>query len=217
MKKNAKFDLRSQYKRTLQISAIAALLLVIAAFIAFKKFEADAEVCVVEIPPLEIQDIPRTKMERKVEVPPKPIVPVEAPEVDEAVDVSLPGDNIVDYKFQPPPASPPLEQEERIYVKVERMPELIGGLKALSEYIQKNRLYPRFAAENRISGKVMIEFVVDKEGNPTQVTVLEEKPPNLGFGEAGVQAVSAMRFTPGHQQDRIVVVRMKQPIFLKID
>jgi len=59
--------------------------------------------------------------------------------------------------------------------------------------------------------------VVDETGSPINVEVYQERPPNLGFGQAGVKAIKAMKFKPGKQRDRFVKVRMRQVIRFEVE
>ncbi|MFH0766090.1 MAG: TonB family protein [Calditrichota bacterium] len=215
MKKDPKYDLRYQYRRAIEASAAVSLLLIVLLLMAFKKFDVDVKVRALDAPAIQVEDIPITRTIKKIEVPRKPTIPIEDPEVDPADNVDIPNIDIFNPDVAPPPPPPPEEDEIVPFFKVERKPELIGGLAAISEYISKNNLYPRFAAENNITGKVMIGFVVDKEGNTTDLTVIDERPPNLGFGEAGLKTMQALKFSPGFQRDRPVPVRMSQPITFK--
>lgn len=218
MRKNPKFDLKYQYRKTLEVSASISLLLIIALFMVFKRFVVDVNVRGVEALSIKVEDIPITRTVKKVEIPRKPTIPVEDPEADPADIADIPdilGFDEFDAKKPPPP--PPEEEEAVPYYKVEQKPELIGGQQAIAEYIRDNDLFPETAAEFNIAGQVMIGFIVSKEGVPTEVKVIQERPKDLGFGEAGVKVMKAMRFTPGVQGDRTVPVEMQQPIVFKFD
>jgi len=100
---------------------------------------------------------------------------------------------------------------------VEEPPQIKGGLQALYDYLAKHDLYPEMARRAQINGDVIIGFVVDTKGMPTNVNVIAERPAGLGFGEAGMQAIKAMKFTPGYQRDRAVPVRMQQPLKFRLE
>ncbi len=218
MRKNPKFDLKYQYRKTLEISASASLLLIIALFMVFKRFEIDVNVRAVEPPSIKVEDIPITRTVKKVEVPRKPTIPVEDPTVDPADLADIPDVFAFDeFNIKKPPPPPPEEQEAVPYYKVEQKPELIGGQQAIADFIKKHDLFPKMAADLSIAGDVMIGFIVSTEGIPTDVKVIQERPKELGFGEAGVKVMKAMRFTPGIQGDRAVPVEMQQPIRFKFD
>ncbi len=217
MYKNPKYDLRFQYRRVLEASLALSLAFLIIVFIASKKFESKAVAKAVDIPTIQVEDIPITRTVKRVEIPRKPTIPVEAPEISPEDNIDIPDIDIFDPTIKPPPPPPSIEEEAVPFYKVERPPQLIGGETAIQEYIIKNNLYPKIAADAQISGVVMIGFICNKDGIPTDVVVLQEKPPGLGFGEAGVKVMKAMRFTPGYQRDKPVAVRMQQPIRFVIE
>ena len=217
MRKNPKHDLKFQYRKILEAAAVISLLLIIALMMVFKKFSVDVEVRAVDAPPIQVEDIPITRTVKKVEVPRKPTILVDDPEVDPAEDVDIPVFDIFDPNISPPPPPPPEEQEVVPFFKVERKPELIGGQQAIPNYIRKNNLFPKTAADLGIPGVVIIDFIVDIDGTTKDVKVFQERPEKLGFGEAGIAVMKAMRFTPGMQRDRPVMVNMRQTINFTID
>lgn len=212
MRQLPEYDLKFQYRRVLEWCTVIALALCVAALIASKKFETSAVAKVVDIPQLQVEDIPVTRTLKRSEAPRKPTIPVEDPEISPEADVDIPDVDIISSEVQPPPPPPAIEEEIVPFFKVEVQPQLIGGPEAIAEYIKTHDLFPRIAREAGVSGKVLIGFVVNRDGVPTDVHVIQEKPPGLGFGEAGVKVMQAMRFTPGMQRDRAVSVSMQQPI-----
>jgi TonB family protein len=103
----------------------------------------------------------------------------------------------------------PYEAEE-IFVVVEQMPELIGGL----ESIQRELLYPETARRAGIEGRVYVQFVVDEEGNVTYPRVTR----GIGGGadEEALRAVSLAKFRPAMQRGQPVKVHFTLPIFFKL-
>ncbi len=217
MRKDPRADLKYQYRRTLEASSAIALFIIIVLLMAFKRFESNVELRIVEAPPIEVEDIPITRTIKKIEVPRKPTIPVEDPEVDIEDNVDIPEADFFDPMIAPPPPPPSIEEEVVPFFKVEVPPTLKGGDAAIRNYIIKHNLYPKMACEAGVSGMVLIGFIVNKEGIPTNVKVMQEKPPGLGFGEAGVKVMKAMRFTPGMQRDKPVSVQMQQPIRFTIE
>ena len=105
---------------------------------------------------------------------------------------------------------------DRIFTKVEIESEFPGGAKAWLGYLQKNMHYPDKAVKNRIQGKVVVAFVVDKQGHV---------PPNRVFVDHSVEYTldqEALRiiflssdWTPAVQNGRAVNSYKKQPIIFR--
>ncbi|HAC16610.1 MAG TPA: energy transducer TonB [Bacteroidetes bacterium] len=151
--------------------------------------------------------------------PPRPSTPIEVPNdeifVDEILDLDaeLRFDDPIN--LTPPPAPPSddvvTEEEPEIFVVVERMPELIGGLQT----IQSKIVYPEIARLAGIEGRVMVSFVIDEEGNVLNPVVVR----GIGGGcdEAAVDAVRKAKFTPGMQRGRPVRVQFTLPVTFKLN
>lgn len=71
---------------------------------------------------------------------------------------------------------PPVE-EEKVFDVVEQMPSFPGGDVALMQYLQKNIKYPVVAEENGVQGRVIVTFVVERDGSITDVKVAKSVPP----------------------------------------
>jgi periplasmic protein TonB len=103
------------------------------------------------------------------------------------------------------------EDENKIFVTVEKEPEPNGGIGKFYEYLQKNIRYPAVAKENNIQGKVFLTFVVEKDGSITDVKVLR----GLGSGcdeEAMRVLRNSPKWKPGIQNGRPVRVQYQVPI-----
>jgi periplasmic protein TonB len=101
--------------------------------------------------------------------------------------------------------------EGKVFTYVEEMPTFPGGEAAMYAYIQKNVKYPPLARENGITGKVFINFIVDKDGNIKDVKVLR----GIGGGcdEEAKRVISAMpNWKPGKQNGRSVQVSYNMPV-----
>jgi len=100
--------------------------------------------------------------------------------------------------------------EGEYYVAVEVMPELIGGLHS----IQSNIRYPEIAKRAGIEGKVYVLAYIDESGNVTNARII--KGIGAGCDEAALDAVSAVKFTPGKQRGKPVKVQVTIPIVFKL-
>lgn len=105
--------------------------------------------------------------------------------------------------------------EEQVFLAVEQQPEFPGGEAALIAYIAKNTKYPAIARENNIEGRVFISFVVEKDGNISDVKVVR----GIGGGcdEEAKRVIKALpKFTPGKQNGRPVRVQFNVPVNFKL-
>jgi protein TonB len=92
------------------------------------------------------------------------------------------------------------------------MPEFPGGEKALMTYLNREVRYTEMAHRNGKEGIVWVEFIVDEEGNITDMKVLKDE---VGFGcaDIAVQAIRKMpRWIPGKKNGRNVKTRFIQSI-----
>ena len=105
------------------------------------------------------------------------------------------------------------EKAPEIFTVVEEMPEFPGGAMEMMKYIQKNIQYPQMAKEAGLSGKCFLKFVVNGNGNITDVQVLKGVP---GCGECDREAIRVVKsmpnWKPGKQNGRSVNVFFNLPI-----
>ena len=100
--------------------------------------------------------------------------------------------------------------KDDVYVIVEDMPELVGGMAA----IQGKVTYPESAVEAGVEGRVFVQFVVNEEGDAEDVVISRGVSSDLD--EEAVRVVSEAKFTPGMQDGKPVKVRMSIPITFKL-
>jgi protein TonB len=110
-----------------------------------------------------------------------------------------------------PPAAAKEEEPDEVFIVVERMPELIGGLEGL----QRNIVYPEIARLAGIEGRVTVQFVIDQRGNVINPVVV--RGIGAGCDEAAIEAVKKARFTPGMQRGRPVKVSYTLPITFRLN
>ncbi|WP_020402928.1 energy transducer TonB [Gracilimonas tropica] len=215
---NRKNDLKQGYLIRLEIGIIASLLIMISAFKVNIQSSGDGEEIVVDRQEeVFMEEIVQTKQELKAPPPPRPVVPVEVPndEIIENEIIELDAELDMDAGFIDMPPPPPKFEEEdeemEIFVIVEQMPELIGGLAG----IQKRIEYPELARKAGIEGRVVIQFVIDEKGNVNNPVVVR----GIGGGcdEEALKAVQEAKFVPGKQRGKPVKVRYSLPISFKLD
>ncbi len=103
------------------------------------------------------------------------------------------------------------EEDQAPFIIVEQMPEFPGGMSEVNTFIRNNMRYPVLAQENGISGKVYIQFVIDKNGNVTKIKVVR----GIGGGcdEEAVRVISKMpQWKPGKQGGKEVPVSYTIPV-----
>ena len=127
----------------------------------------------------------------------------------------------------PPPPPPVLDSKQNIkkgkvvqgkdgvYVVVEKQPEFPGGYKALLNYLSNDIKYPKAAIENNIQGRVVTQFVVEKDGSISDIIIVKESDPTLN--EEAIRVVKAMpNWKLGLHKGQAVRVRHTLPIVFKL-
>ena len=100
---------------------------------------------------------------------------------------------------------------EAAFDVVEEMPEFPGGPQAMMDYLMKNVCYPKTAFDANIQGRVIAQFVVDKEGTIRGAHVVKSVDPALD-AEA-VRVINSMpKWTPGRQNGKVVNVKYTIPV-----
>ena len=109
----------------------------------------------------------------------------------------------------------PEPEKEEIFTAVEQMPQFPGGEAELMKYIANHIKYPTMAAENNIQGRVVVKFVVKKDGSVGEVQVLRGKDPDLD--KEAVRVVRTLpNFIPGKMNGQAVSVWFTLPINFKL-
>ena len=146
---------------------------------------------------MEEEIIPITRQEVKPLPPPPPppeIIEIVEDEVEiekelEIEETETDEDEIIEIE----------EDDEEFFMVVENMPEFPGGDLGLMKFIQKNVRYPAIAKEYNITGKVYVSFIVDKQGNVTNVKIVRGVDKNLD-AEALRVVSSLPKYKPGKQR-----------------
>ena len=113
------------------------------------------------------------------------------------------------------PEPPKHVEENKVFDVVEQMPSFPGGPQALLQYLKSNVKYPVVAAENGVQGRVVISFVVEKDGSVTDVQVAKSVDPSLDK-EAQRVVKSMPHWIPGKQNGSAVRVKYVVPVSFKL-
>jgi protein TonB len=136
---------------------------------------------------------------------------------------------------QEPPASlvPPPEQKKEVFAVVEKMPLFPGceeldksqdekqwcAQNKLLEYVYSSIVYPEGARKDSIEGKVVVQFIVEKDGTLTDIQAIRGEHEELN-AEA-IRVVESMnhmekKWTPGYQRGEAVAVKFVLPMSFKL-
>ena len=110
---------------------------------------------------------------------------------------------------------PKPEVENKVFDVVEQMPSFPGGQQALMDYLSNNVKYPVVAQENGVQGRVVVSFVVEKDGSITDVKVVKSVDPSLDK-EAARVVKSMPRWIPGKQNGSAVRVKYNVPVSFRL-
>lgn len=98
----------------------------------------------------------------------------------------------------------------------ETMPEFKGGVNALLKYLSNNIKYPKTAEKAGIQGRVVVQFVVDKDGSIEDTKVVSSVDPELD--KEALRVVNAMpNWKPGRQDGKPVRVKYTVPIMFRLN
>ncbi len=107
------------------------------------------------------------------------------------------------------------QSTEKAYDVVEQMPEYPGGIPALIQFLQENLQYPELAMASRIEGRVLVAFIVEKDGSISDIHTVRSVDPSLD--KEAIRVVSIMpKWAPGYMNGKPVRVRFTLPINFKL-
>lgn len=108
------------------------------------------------------------------------------------------------------------EGGEEVYSVVDVMPEYPGGMDAMIAYLGENIKYPKDSHDAGVEGKVLVNFIITKDGEVTDVEVMKGVATDLD--NEAVRVVKGMPdWTPGSQDGKNVNVQMTLPVMYKLE
>ena len=223
-KKSKKAAIENQRGSWLLMGLVVALAFM---FVSFEWTQHDVRVAAVSSDDESIfvtELVPITFPEEKLEPPPPPEIKQSewieiVDDTEEVTDnVSVVPDNVNEpYKvvWIPPVVETEEVVEDVIHVSVEVMPEFIGGTAALMKYLSSNIKYPTISQETGSQGKVIVQFVVDKDGTISNPEVVRGVDPYLD--KEAIRVISSMpKWTPGVQNGKKVRVKFTGPVSFRL-
>ena len=168
-------------------------------------------------------DIQQTSQETPPPPPPPAVQEVEVLNVveydveTESIEINTEDDKDVEVVIAPPVEAPVEEEEEEVvFMVVESMPEFPGGQQALFKYLAENVKYPVIAQENGIQGRVICQFVVNKDGSIVDVVAVRSSgEPSLD--KEAIRVIKSMpKWKPGKQRGKPVRVKYTVPVNFRL-
>jgi protein TonB len=181
-----------------------------------------------ELPPPPPNPEPQKPKVDQVKFPPPVVKPDEQVQEKEPPTVKelavadpgpkdIKGDPTQTVRIDEPVGNAPVNKEvieapsNEIFTSVEVTPEFPGGIEKFYAYLGKAINYPAVARENNVSGRVIVTFVVERDGSLTDVKAL--RGPGSGLEEEAVRAVKkSPKWRPGKQNGREVRVQYTVPV-----
>lgn len=186
-----------------------------------------------EVTKYEVQDMD-FQFEEEIEIqqttqettppPPAPVVQevevlnvVEDDVETESIEINTEDDKDVEVVIAAPVEAPVEEEEEEVvFMVVETMPEFPGGQQALFKYLSENVKYPVIAQENGIQGRVICQFVVNKDGSIVDVEVVRSGG-DASLDKEAVRVIKSMpKWKPGKQRGKAVRVKYTVPVNFRL-
>ncbi len=219
-KKSKQADLLSKRGLFFSIGLSVALALSLMAF-EWKQYDTQVDLLTVKS---------TNNFEEMLEVPlteqlPPPAAVVQQPQIIEVPDEEeIKLDLNVNFDVEAPRievpnqigiAEAPAEEVEEIFTIVEESASPVGGMPAFYKYLVENMKYPPQARRLGVEGKVLMQFVVDKNGNISDVKVM--KGIGAGCDEEAIRVMQkAPAWSPGKQRGKAVKQRCIVPISFKL-
>lgn len=223
IKKSPKADLKNKRGLLLEIGLIVALGLVIVAF-SYTPRERRIDKIDINYGPVEEE---LTEITRQTETPPPPPKKIEVKVIADLLQVVTNDTKIsTDVTFTDFEDDTEIVQmvavvEETIeddqpFLIAETMPSFQGGdLNTFRTWVQQNVKFPQIALENGIQGRVVLTFVIEKDGRLTNITVLQT--PDRSLSEEAIRVLNkSPKWSPGKQRNQVVRVKYTLPVDFRV-
>ncbi|MDX9919722.1 MAG: TonB family protein [Paludibacter sp.] len=225
-------DVKKSPKATLEDKKFLFVLmgLVMVLSLIYIAFEwTDKEVTVYEVidpDMLAEEEIEIIQTAQELPPPPPPPAPeiveelniVEDDVVTESVEINTEDDKDKTVTINAPVTStgPIVEEEDNVVFQVvEKMPSFPGGDAALFKYLSDNVKYPVIAQENGVQGRVICQFVVNRDGSIVDVEVVRSVDPSLD--KEAIRVIKSMpKWSPGQQRGKPVRVKYTLPVNFRL-
>ena len=224
VKKSPKADLENKKSTWLLVGYVVVLAFMFVAFEWTKRdIKIDTSQALTDVV-FEEEIIPITQQEEKVAPPPP-----DAPAVAEVLNIVDDKTDLqettlasteetgakVEVKYVPVKVVEEEPEEQTIFQVVEVMPDFPGGQAALMQFLAKNIKYPTIAQENVTQGRVIVQFVVNKDGSVVDPVVVRSVDPYLD--KEALRVIGTMpKWKPGMQRGKAVRVKYTVPVMFRL-
>lgn len=219
IKKSPKAGLQNKRGLLLEIGLIVALALVIAAF-AYTPKEHRIEQVDLNYGPVDEQIVEITRQDQKPPEPPKKVevkviadlLQVVTNETKIATDINFAEFDEDTEVLQQVEVKEEIIEDDQPFLTAETMPSFQGGdLNTFRKWVQDNVRFPQIALENGISGRVVLSFVIEKDGRLTNIQVL--MTPDRSLSEEAIRVLSkSPKWSPGKQRNQVVRIKYTLPV-----
>lgn len=223
LKKSPKADLNNKRGLLLEIGLVVSLLLVIAAF-AYTPKEYRIEIVTEYVAPVEKEITEVTRQDQK---PPEAPKKVEVKVITDMLEVVTNDTKIttdVDFAefdentevIQQVEVKEEVIEDDQPFLIAETMPSFQGGdLNKFRTWVQQNIRFPQIALENGIQGRVVLSFVIEKDGRLTNIQVLQS--PDRSLSDEAIRVLSkSPKWSPGKQRNQVVRVKYTLPVDFRV-
>jgi protein TonB len=193
--------IKARYPITVRIMGLAAVLIIVAAFILFPRFLSTSAFENTQSIVIEQIDIPLTQQLERSAPPARPSVPVESESEDIADDLTIEETDLGSFEAWDAPPPPPSGPQVR-FIPYDDPPVPLTKI---------DPVYPEIAQEAGIEGTVIIQAFIDHRGR-VQETIVLKGVPNTGLDDAAADAIRRTRFRPAKQRERAVGVWISIPV-----
>lgn len=223
LKKSPKADLNNKRGLLLEIGLVVSLLLVIAAF-AYTPKEYRIEIVTEYVAPVEEEITEVTRQDQK---PPEAPKKVEVKVITDMLEVVTNDTKIttdVDFAefdentevIQQVEVKEEVIEDDQPFLIAETMPSFQGGdLNKFRAWVQQNIRFPQIALENGIQGRLVLSFVIEKDGRLTNIQVLQS--PDRSLSDEAIRVLSkSPKWSPGKQRNQVVRVKYTLPVDFRV-
>ena len=125
-------------------------------------------------------------------------------------------DIAIDINSQESTSASETTEDDLVLMVVETMPEYPGGAQEMMRFISTNIQYPRAAQKKGIQGRVICQFVIEKDGRVTNIVVVRSSG-DASLDKEAVRVIGCMpRWKPGKQRGKYVRVKYTIPINFRL-